>query len=77
VVQVFEVVSGDTLVIGVARGAGIEERRVSLASIRAPRLGNARAGTANAPFSWEVRCCRLLCTVRIARASVWPSTCTS
>jgi staphylococcal nuclease domain-containing protein 1 len=51
VAQVIEVVSGDTVVVAVASG---EERRLSLASIRAPRLGNARASTPSQPFAYEV-----------------------
>jgi endonuclease YncB( thermonuclease family) len=51
--KVTEIVSGDTIVVAVSRGAGLpEERRISLASIRAPRLG--RRDEKEAPYATEV-----------------------
>lgn len=56
--------SGDTLVVAVPRGGGVEERRVSFASIRAPRAAPPKAGGASARdgpaasnpyFAYEVR----------------------
>ena len=44
--------SGDTIVVAVPSG---EERRISLASIRAPRVGNARAGTPAQPYAYEAK----------------------
>ena len=45
---VVEVVSGDTL--HVLPGKGMPERRVALSSMRAPRVGNARAGRKGEPY---------------------------
>jgi staphylococcal nuclease domain-containing protein 1 len=58
---VIEVVSGDTVVVAVARGpAGLagptEERRVTLACVKAPRAG--RRDEPEAPWAFEVRQCR-------------------
>ena len=59
--RVAEVVSGDTLVVQVATpGGGFEDRRVSFASVRAPRLaprGGAAggAGAKDAPWAHEAR----------------------
>jgi staphylococcal nuclease domain-containing protein 1 len=51
--RVVEVVSGDVLVVAdAATGA---ERRVCLASTRAPRLGNPRKGDPPQPFAMEAR----------------------
>lgn len=54
--KVVEVVSGDTIVIAVPRPGGSvpEERRVSLSSVRAPRVGNPRRDEKEAPFASEV-----------------------
>jgi staphylococcal nuclease domain-containing protein 1 len=57
--RLLEVVSGDTLVIltNPTRPAGVaaDERRVSLASIRAPRMGNARREEKDQPWAWEAK----------------------
>jgi staphylococcal nuclease domain-containing protein 1 len=47
--RVVEVVSGDSVVVAVGRGAAAEEHRVFLASLRAPRLG--RRGETPAPWA--------------------------
>ena len=49
--QVVEVASGDTIVVAVPQGAGVDERRVSFASVRAPRT----VGAGNTYFGFEVR----------------------
>eukprot|EP00753_Platysulcus_tardus_P007830 PLAT15503.2.p1 GENE.PLAT15503.2~~PLAT15503.2.p1 ORF type:complete len:768 (+),score=424.10 PLAT15503.2:465-2768(+) len=50
---VVEVHSGDTVSIAVDGGDAV--RRVSLASTRCPRMGNARRGAPPAPLAWESR----------------------
>lgn len=50
--EIIEVCSGDTVFVFVP---GVGERRVSLSSLRAPRLGNARRGEADAPYAWEAK----------------------
>jgi endonuclease YncB( thermonuclease family) len=66
--KVIEAVSGDTLAVllppRVAGGLG-EERRVSLASVRAPRMGNPRREEKDAPWAWEVSvvCFTVCCCV--------------
>ena len=47
---VVEVVSGDTIVV-LPPGKNAQERRISLSSLRAPRVGNARAGRQGEPYS--------------------------
>jgi len=52
--RVVEVLSGDTLVVAVPRGAGLpEERRLSLSSVRAPLMG--RRDEKEAPFAWDAK----------------------
>lgn len=36
-------------------GVPADERRISLSSIRAPRLGNAQRGQKDAPWAWEAK----------------------
>eukprot|EP00968_Pinguiococcus_pyrenoidosus_P020470 scaffold2405_cov211-Pinguiococcus_pyrenoidosus.AAC.4 len=53
---VVEVQSGDTIFVCVPDGKGGEkEERVSLSSLRAPRLGNRRAGSPDEPWSVEAK----------------------
>ncbi|OQR83254.1 nuclease [Achlya hypogyna] len=47
---VVEVVSGDCIVVA-HKNKGYEEQRIYLSSLRAPRMGNARRGEANAPYA--------------------------
>ena len=49
---VVEVRSGDTVII--AKGDG-QADTITLSSIRAPKLGNARRNAPYEPFSWEAR----------------------
>ena len=51
--RVVEVVSGDTVVVQVAKGTGFEDRRVSLSSVRAPRMG--RRDEKGDPWSIEAK----------------------
>lgn len=60
--KVVEVSSGDTLVVAIPRapaaGAPVgvpDERRVSLSSIRAPRMGNVRRQEKDAPYAAEAK----------------------
>lgn len=53
-----EVQTGDTLAIlpnGVAYDDESKLKKVSLASIRAPRVGNEKLGRADEPFSFECK----------------------
>lgn len=53
-----EVVSGDTIVILPAGAIYDSEealQKISLASVRSPRMGNERAGRADEPFAWECK----------------------
>lgn len=56
--RISEVLSGDTVIVAVPRAPGVagpaEERRVSLASVRAPRMG-ARGGADAQPWAAEAR----------------------
>ena len=55
--KVVEVLSGDSIVVLTNPdrpfGAAPDERRLSLSSLRAPRVGNARRNEPDAPFAWE------------------------
>lgn len=57
--RVVEVASGDSIVVltnpGRAAGVAPDERRVSLSSLKAPRLGNPRREEKDAPWAWEAK----------------------
>lgn len=61
--RVVEVVSGDSIVVAVGRGAAAQEHRIYLASLRAPRLG--RRGDTPAP--WAVHSMETLRRLLIGR----------
>lgn len=55
VARVIEVVSGDTIVVLIDGPTGPAERRISLSSVRAPRMGNARKEEKPAPYALEAK----------------------
>uniref|UniRef100_A0A7S1V294 TNase-like domain-containing protein n=1 Tax=Grammatophora oceanica TaxID=210454 RepID=A0A7S1V294_9STRA len=72
--QVIEVQSGDTLMVlpaGQAYDSEAKLKKISLASIRAPRVGNERMGRADEPYAHECKeRLRVLCAGKQAKIQV-------
>jgi len=69
-----EVVSGDTILVlpaGTIYDSEAALQKISLASIRSPRMGNERAGRADEPYAWECKeRLRVLCAGKQVKVQV-------
>lgn len=72
--QIVEVLTGDTVAIlpaGQAYDNDIKLKKVSLASVRSPRVGNEKTGKADDPFAYECKDrLRVLCAGKSVRVSI-------